>query len=81
MTDVDWLEIFSGNLQGIMDEVGITQSELARDSGLSKSMISQYLNGKRIPTVKSIVNIIHAIPELDPRDLFSDLVYFDDRID
>lgn len=80
MTELEWMEIFSRNLGDIMQEVGITQNELARDSGLDKSMISKYLNGKSMPTVKSLVNICHAIPELDPADIYESLVYFDDRI-
>lgn len=81
MTEKEWIDIFSGNLKSIMNEVGITQNELARDAGLSKSMVSDYINCKRIPNIKSIVNICHALPELEPVDLFQSLVYFDDRID
>lgn len=80
MTEKEWIEIFSENLRSIMDEVGITQNELARDSGLGKSAISKYINGKAIPSVKSLVSICHAIPELDNAELFESLIYFGDRI-
>lgn len=80
MTELEWIEIFSGNLTSIMSEIGITQNQLAKAAGISKSLVSDYVNGKRMPTVKTIVNIIEAIPEKDPEDLFHDLIYFDDRI-
>lgn len=77
MRENEWLTTFSGNLRDIMEEVGISQRELARDAGLSESMISDYVNGKCMPSVKSLVNLIHSIPEANPIDL----IYFDDRID
>lgn len=80
MSEMEWIEIFSGNLVSIMTEIGITQCELARDTGISKSLISDYCNGKRIPSTKSLVNIINAIPEIEPEELFRSLIYFDDRI-
>lgn len=80
MSELEWIDIFSGNLRSIMEEVGVTQKELAKDSGLSKSMISDFVNGKRMPGVKSLVSIIHAFPELDDDDLFNSLVYFGDRL-
>lgn len=80
MSEIEWIEIFSGNLVSIMTEVGITQGELARDTGISKSLISDYCNGKRMPSTKSLINIIHSIPEMEPEELFRNLVYFDDRI-
>lgn len=80
MSELEWIEIFSGNLKSIMDEVGITQSELARDSGISKSIINDYIHGRRMPGIKSIVNICYALPEIEPEDLFNSLIFFDDRI-
>lgn len=73
-----WMRTFAGNLRSIMEEDGISQSQLAKESGLSESMISSYINGKRVPSVFSLNNILHALrPDYNPEELFNDLVYFD----
>lgn len=38
--------MFSKKLKKAMNEAGLSQAELSRESGLSKSTISQYLSGK-----------------------------------
>lgn len=61
MSEVEWLDIFSDNLVNIMDEYGITQRDLADDTGLSESTISRYVNKQQIPTLKAIINMSYAL--------------------
>ena len=75
MTQSDWRDIFADNLSGILQEQGMAQSELARDTGLSVSRISDYINKKTTPTVFAIINMAYAL-DVD----VNELVDFDERI-
>lgn len=44
-----------------MSEKGITQAELVRMTGLSKSGVSQYLSGKSKPSDRAIIKIAEAL--------------------
>ena len=61
MTEMDYLESFAYNLNYIMRDESVSQSELARRSKISKGTISKYLNAKQMPTMKSISNICYAL--------------------
>lgn len=61
MTEMDYLESFAYNLNYIMRDESVSQSELARRSKISKGTISQYLNAKQMPTMKAISNICYAL--------------------
>ena len=41
--------------------VAISEGELARRTGLSKMTISRYLNKKRMPTLKALVNLSYVL--------------------
>ena len=56
MTEQEWLYIFGRKLEKLMNERGMTQKELARAALLDQSAISNYINGRRIPTSKAIIN-------------------------
>ena len=56
MTEQEWLYIFGQKLEKLMNERGMTQKELARAALLDQSAISNYINGRRIPTLKAIIN-------------------------
>ena len=56
MTEQEWLYIFGRKLEKLMNERGMTQKELARAALLGQSAISNYINGRRIPTPKAIIN-------------------------
>jgi transcriptional regulator with XRE-family HTH domain len=75
MTQTEWRRIFSNNLVDILREKGMSQAQLARDSGLSVSRISDYINMNATPTVFAIINMAYAL-DLD----VNELVDFDDRI-
>lgn len=75
MTQLEWRKIFANNLLCILREKGMSQAQLARDSGLSVSRISEYINMIATPTIFAIINIAYALDmEID------ELVDFDSRI-
>lgn len=61
MTEQNYLEAFAYNLDYIIQNEGISQSELAKRSNIGKSTISNYLNAKQMPTMKTISNICYAL--------------------
>lgn len=61
MSEVEFIDIFADNLRDIMQEVGITQSELADESGLSRATINRYLAKQRLPTLKALINICNVL--------------------
>lgn len=61
MTELEWMEIFSGNLRGLMKEQEYTQEELSENSGIPQSSISRYLKAERIPNAKAILNLSYAL--------------------
>lgn len=75
MTEQQWLDIFGDNLAYMLEQAWMTQEELAEETGLSRGTISRYINKKRMPTVKALVNISYAL-DCD----MNDLIDFGDRI-
>lgn len=75
MTEQEWLRTFATNLQSYMIEYGYTQSDLAEATGLTTMAISNYVNARRIPTMKSIINISYEL-NLDVSELidFGDII-------
>lgn len=61
MTEVEFIDIFKGNLKSLMDEVGYNQQELAQEAKIDQSTISKYLNGTRMPSVRALNNISIAL--------------------
>lgn len=61
MTETQWLNHFGRNLEIIMDEHGYNQRELAYVSGLSESSISNYIHGKRLPSIQAIINLSYVL--------------------
>ena len=49
ISEIEFIDIFADNLREIMEEVGITQAELADESGLNRATINRYLNKQRMP--------------------------------
>lgn len=75
MTEAEWLNIFSRNLQEYLVDYGANQSDFAEDTGLSQQAISNYVNGKQIPTLRAIINMAYAL-NVD----LNDFIDFGDRI-
>lgn len=61
MSEVEWMDIFARNLAEIMEEQGYTQEDLARATGLTQVAISNYLNKRRIPNLKAIINLSYEL--------------------
>lgn len=75
MRETEWMEIFGRNLCEMLQEAGYSQNEFAEATGLSKSMISSYINGTHMPSVKALVNIAYELGIS-----FDELMDFGDRI-
>lgn len=61
MSELDWLDIFAGNLRDMLIDANMSQRELADASGLAESTISSYINKQKIPSLKAIINISYAL--------------------
>ena len=69
MNELDFIDIFADKLRDMLEEVGISQQELANEIGVSKGTISKYLNKQAMPSLKNFMNICYAL-DCDPQDLF-----------
>lgn len=76
MKQFEWKKIFSKNLICLLEERGMSQAQLARDSGVSNAMISDYVNERSVPGLFAVINIAYA---LDVN--INDLVDYDERIE
>jgi len=73
MTNSDYLTVQIGNkLKSVRKENGWKLGELAEKSGLSIAMISKIENGRVIPTLPSLIQLIQTL-NLTVSDFFSDL--------
>lgn len=71
-----WMSEFGDNLRSLIREEGITQQQLAKESGVDQSDISRYINGLQMPSIKAVVNLASALScDTD------DLINFDETID
>jgi transcriptional regulator with XRE-family HTH domain len=75
MRQEEWKKVFASNLIDILKEKGMTQRELAMDSGLSTATISEYINGIRMPGLAAAINMAYAL-DMD----VGELVDFDEPI-
>lgn len=76
MTRDEWRIIFGNNLSDVLEEVGISQNQLAKECGVSAGSISDYVNGWSTPNIPTLINMIYAM------DISVDeLVDVDERID
>lgn len=77
MSEMEWMDIFAGNLRSLMNEERMSQNELARKTGISKGTISRYLNAQCMPSVNALVNIAHVFKGCE----ITDLLYFYDNME
>lgn len=61
MSEVEFIDIFSHNLESIMGEYGINRIELAKEAHLDKGSITRYLSGERMPSLRAIINLSMAL--------------------
>lgn len=76
MTEAEWLDIFGDNLADLLDEANMTQQELAEAADLSKGSISGYVNKRKMPSIRAILNISRAL-DVDVADLidFGEMIF------
>ena len=53
---------FSKNLKTVMANLGLSQIDLVKLTGLTPAAVSQILSGKRDPSLSSVVKILNVIP-------------------
>ena len=61
MSEQEWLNIFGNNLRDMLIDARMTQRDLADDTGLAESTISQYINKQRMPTIRAVINIAYSL--------------------
>lgn len=76
MKETDLVKEFSWNLRDFMEERDYSQGRLAYRSRISQSMISRYLSGSQMPSIKSVINLSIAL-----NCNFEDLVPLDEMIE
>lgn len=76
MTREDWMQDFGENLLDILNDRRIKQRVLSEMTGIATSTISEYVNGRTMPSAEAIVKISYAL-DVD----YFDLLDFGDTID
>ena len=76
MTQSEWREIFGDNLKSILEERGMSQRDLANDTGLSNSRINEYIKGNTTPNIFAIINMAYVL-DID----IDEFVDFEDTIE
>lgn len=61
MSESEWLDLFGDNLRFMLYEANMTQRELADAAGLSESVVSDYINKRKMPGIRAVLNIAHAL--------------------
>ncbi len=61
MTEFELMRDIGGNIESVLEENNMSQQDLARETGISKSTISRYINGNAMPTLKNLVNIAYVL--------------------
>ena len=54
MTNEEYAQLIARNLKYYMAIAGKTQADLSRDLGISKTSLSSWMNGHRVPKVSTI---------------------------
>lgn len=61
LTEEEWLDHFIDVVRAAMERHGYTNRTLAREALISESALSQYLNGKHLPTPRAVINLSYAL--------------------
>lgn len=61
MSESEWLDLFGDNLRFMLYEANMTQRELADAAGLSESVVSDYINKRKMPGIRAVLNIANAL--------------------
>lgn len=61
MSELELLELFSRNLKRMMKEDHMKEEYLADEIGISRSMVSRYVNGQSMPSFLTVVKITDVL--------------------
>lgn len=61
MSELELLELFSRNLKRMMKEDHMKEEYLADEIGISRSMVSRYVNGQSMPSFLTVVKIADVL--------------------
>ena len=61
ISEVEFICIFADNLSDIMDEVGISQRQLAKKAHITEAALSRYMNKQRMPNMRTFMNLCYAL--------------------
>ena len=75
MTEVELMELVGNNIKAVLKESWMTQKELSEETGINETLISRYIRGERLPSLKNLINIANVF-----ECPLTDLVDADERI-
>lgn len=61
MTEIEWRKIFKDRLSFMMRRANLTRRELVEKSGISEPAISNYLSGRKTPSIKTTIALSYAL--------------------
>lgn len=61
MSELELLDLFSRNLKRMMKEDHMKEEYLADEIGISRSMVSRYVNGQSMPSFLIVVKIADVL--------------------
>lgn len=61
MIEQEWIEKFRRQLNDILWERGYTQRDFAKELGITEAAVSYWLDGKRAPSVYSLINMSYLL--------------------
>lgn len=61
MSELELLDLFSRNLKRMMKEDKMKEEYLANEVGISRSMVSRYVNGQSMPSFLTVVKIADVL--------------------
>ena len=61
MSELELLDLFSRNLKRMMKEDHMKEEYLADEIGISRSMVSRYVNGQSMPSFLTVVKIADVL--------------------
>lgn len=61
MSEVEFIDIFAGNLESLLIERRMSRHDLVELSGVSSATISKYLARKQMPKLSALINLCLAL--------------------
>lgn len=61
MTESEFMKRIGNNIRDELDYLEMTQRELSKITGINQSILSRYIKGEVMPSLKNIINITCAL--------------------